>query len=175
MHLRLRTGLQALSVAVVVGLLAILAWRLATERHSPVKGTAPDFTLPRLDRQGVLRLASLRGKAVVLNFWASWCVPCKEEAPELQAAYRRWSGQGVVFVGIDGQDFSGDARRFMKKYNVTYPVVRDGPGKVVNTYGVTGFPETFFVDRRGRIVGDHISGPASKEALDQNIRRALAS
>jgi cytochrome c biogenesis protein CcmG, thiol:disulfide interchange protein DsbE len=172
---RLRTGLQTLSVAVVVGLLAILAWRLATERHSPVKGSAPDFTLPRLDRDGKLQLASLRGKAVVLNFWASWCVPCKQEAPDLQSAYRQWRGQDVVFVGIDGQDFSGDARRFMKKFGVTYPVVRDGPGNVVGKYGVTGFPETFFVDRKGRIVGDHISGPASKAALDQNIRRALAS
>ncbi len=78
-------------------------------------------------------------------------------------------------MGVDAQDFSGDARRFMRKYDVTYPVVRDGPGSIVGKYGVVGFPETFFVDRRGRIVGDHISGPASKETLDQNIRRALAS
>ena len=175
MPARLKIGLQALTVAVVAALIGIFAWRLATQRTTPATGTAPNFTLPRRNAGGPLQLASLRGKAVVLNFWASWCIPCKQEAPQLQSASQRWGGRGVVVVGIDSQDFSGDARRFMRKYSVTYPVVRDGSGKIVGRYGVDGFPETFFVDRRGRIVGDHIQGPVTRDALERNIRRALAS
>jgi cytochrome c biogenesis protein CcmG, thiol:disulfide interchange protein DsbE len=171
----LKRGLQAISVALVAALLSLLVYKLATERTSAAKGPAPDFALPRLDAEGHLKLASLRGKAVVLNFWASWCNPCKKEAPELQAAARRWTGKGVVVLGIDAQDFSGDAKSFIRRYKINYPVVRDGSGKVVGKYGVEGFPETFFVDRKGRIVGDHIQGPVSRAVLERNIRRALES
>jgi cytochrome c biogenesis protein CcmG/thiol:disulfide interchange protein DsbE len=171
----LKLGLQAASVALVAGLLALLVYKLATDRTSAAKGAAPNFTLPRLDADGHLQLASLRGKAVVLNFWASWCHPCKQEAPELQAAAQRWQGKDVVVLGIDAQDFSGDAKTFMRKYDVRYPVVRDGSGQVVGRYGVQGFPETFFVDREGRIVGEHVQGPVSRDVLERNIRRALES
>ncbi|HKP17540.1 MAG TPA: TlpA disulfide reductase family protein [Gaiellaceae bacterium] len=170
-----KLGLQAASVALVAGLLALLIYKLATDRTSAATGPAPNFTLPRLDADGHLQLASLRGQAVVLNFWASWCNPCKQEAPELQAAAQRWAGKDVVVLGIDAQDFSGDAKSFMRKYKVRYPVVRDGSGQVVGKYGVEGFPETFFVDRQGRIVGDHVQGPVSRDVLERNIRRALES
>jgi cytochrome c biogenesis protein CcmG, thiol:disulfide interchange protein DsbE len=169
----LKLGLQALAVGLVAALLAVLGWRLADNKASAAKGSAPPFTLPRLSGGGTLDLASYRGKAVVLNFWASWCVPCKQEAPELEAAWRRWRSRGVVFIGIDAQDFYGDAREFAKKHGLTYPLAHDGPGKVVGAYGVVGFPETFFVDRRGRIVGDHVAGPVSREKLERNIRLAL--
>ncbi len=172
---RLKLGLQALSVAAVAALLGLLIWGVATQRTSSAKGAAPNFVLPRLGAEGDLELASYRGKAVVLNFWASWCAPCKQETPELQAASRRWAGKDVVVLGIDAQDFSGDARRFMRRYGVSYPVVRDGAGKVVGRYGVDGFPETFFVDRKGKIVGDHVQGPVTREQLEANIRRALES
>jgi cytochrome c biogenesis protein CcmG/thiol:disulfide interchange protein DsbE len=171
---QLKLGAQALAVAAVAALLALLIWKIAHQPSVP-KGSAPDFTLPRLDRDGELRLAELRGKAIVLNFWASWCVPCKEEAPLLQAAARRWGGRGVVVVGIDSQDFKGDARRFARRYGVTYPIVHDGPGKTRDSYGVTGFPETFFVDPNGKLVGDHIQGPVTARQLNDNIRRAVAT
>ena len=171
----LKLGAQVVAVGVVAGLLALLAWRLAHDDHTVAKGAAPHFTLPRLDGHGELGLASLRGKAVVLNFWASWCVPCKQEAPELEAAWKRWRAHGVVVLGIDAQDFYGDARKFGKRYELTYPLLHDGSGKVIGDYGVSGFPETFFVDRRGRIVGDHVDGPVSHELLDRNIRLALRS
>ena len=111
----------------------------------------------------------------MLNFWASWCVPCKAEAPRLEAAWRQFRGQGVVVVGVDAQDFSGDARRFMRRYELTYPNVHDGPGNVLPKYGVTGFPETYFVDRRGRLVGERVEGEISAEKLASGIRRALES
>jgi cytochrome c biogenesis protein CcmG, thiol:disulfide interchange protein DsbE len=112
---------------------------------------------------------------VVLNFWASWCVPCKSEAPRLEAAWRRWRGRGVVVVGVDAQDFSGDARRFIRRHSLTYPNVHDGPGNVLPDYGVTGFPETYFVDRRGRLVGQRVQGEISAEKLVFGIQRALES
>jgi cytochrome c biogenesis protein CcmG/thiol:disulfide interchange protein DsbE len=170
----LKLTAQALALGLVAALLALLGWRLTHSGHRLTKGPAPGFSLPRLDGDGSVQLASFRGKAVVLNFWASWCVPCKQEAPDLQAAWQRWRSRGVVFVGVDSQDFYGDARKFGKQFELTYPLVHDGSGQVKGAYGVTGFPETFFVDRRGRIVGNHV-GPVSTESLDAQIRAALSS
>ena len=118
---RMRLGAQVAAVAVVVALLGLLVWKLA-QGESEVTAeltrggtpTAPAFSLERLDGEGELSLASLRGKAVVLNFWASWCGPCKDEAPLLQAGWERWQGKGVVFVGVDVKDFRGDAREFLE-------------------------------------------------------------
>ena len=178
---RLRLSAQAAAVAVVLALLGLLAWKV-TQGESQVTESlrqggapaAPGFTLERLDGEGELSLASLRGRAVVLNFWASWCGPCKDETPLLQAASERWRGKGVAFVGVDVKDFRGDARDFMARYGVTYPNVYDGKGSTVGRYGVTGFPETYFVDAEGR-VRYRIAGPVEDAAdLDAGIQRALA-
>ena len=180
MTLRWKHGLQALTVAVVLGLLALLIWKVVHQDKGVTLGggrtpPAPQFALSRLDAPGKLKLASLRGKVVVLNFWASWCAPCKSEAPRLEAAWQRYRDRGVVVVGVDGQDFSGDARRFMRKHGITYPNVHDGPGDIGTKYGVTGFPETYFVDRRGRLVGDRVVGEVSADKLTSGIQRALES
>jgi cytochrome c biogenesis protein CcmG/thiol:disulfide interchange protein DsbE len=177
---RLKYGLQALTVLAVVGLLALLIWKVVHQDNGPKLGggrtpPAPQFALSKLDGSGKLHLESLRGKVVVLNFWASWCAPCKSEAPRLEAAWRRYRDRGVVVVGVDGQDFSGDAKRFIRKYKLTYPNVHDGPGNTGSKYGVTGYPETYFVDRRGRLVGDRVVGEVSAEKLTAGIRRALQS
>jgi cytochrome c biogenesis protein CcmG, thiol:disulfide interchange protein DsbE len=178
--LRLKHGLQAVTVAVVAGLLGLLIWKVAHQDKGVKLGggrtpPAHTFALARLDAPGKLQLSSLRGKVVVLNFWASWCAPCKSEAPRLEAAWQRYRRQGVVVVGVDGQDFSGDAKRFLRKHQITYPNVHDGPGAIGTKYGVTGYPETYFVDRRGRLVGDRVVGEVSAEKLTAGIRRALQS
>ena len=178
---RLRLAGQVAAVAIVAALLGLLAWKLTQDESAVTsqldKGgspTAPAFTLERLDGKGDLDLASLRGKAVVLNFWASWCGPCKDETPLLQKGWKRWQGKDVVFVGVDVKDFRGDAKDFLARYGVTYANVYDGKGSTVGRYGVTGFPETYFVDADGK-VRYRIAGPVEDAAdLDAGIQRALA-
>jgi cytochrome c biogenesis protein CcmG, thiol:disulfide interchange protein DsbE len=170
---RLKLGAQALAVALVAGLLALLIWKVAqgSQNEAKIGKTAPDFTLGRLDRPGSLQLSSLRGKVVVLNFWASWCQPCKLEAPDLAASAKRWSGR-VVVLGVDVNDPSGDARGFMRKYGITYPIVHDNKNVTSPKYGLTGLPETFFLDRRGRIVSHVISGIKAAD-LERGVEEAL--
>ncbi len=178
---RLRLGAQVVTVAVVAALLGLLAWKLAqgeSEVTSALKrgGTpqAPSWTLERLNGEGELSFESLRGKTVVLNFWASWCGPCRDEMPLLQAGSKRWQGKDVVFVGIDAKDVRGDARKFLARYRVTYQNVYDGKGSMIGRYGVTGYPETYFIDRTGK-VRYRIAGPVREAAdIDDGIERALA-
>ncbi len=178
---RLRLGAQVVAVAIVVALLGLLGWKLAQGDSEVTSGlargqspAAPAFTLQRLDRGGDLTLASLRGKIVVLNFWASWCGPCRDEMPLLQAGSKRWQGKNVVFVGVDAKDDRGYARAFLKRYGVTYPNVYDGKGSLIGRYGVTGYPETYFIDADGK-VRHRIAGPVEEPSdLDEGIQQALA-
>jgi len=155
----------------VAALLALLIWKVAFGRTTGAADElaegklvhAPAFTLDRLDRDGQLAIADLKGKAVVVNFWASWCIPCRDEAPVLQKTYERYRDRGLVVLGVDVNDFHQDARRFMKRYGLTYPVVYDGKGSTVGKWGVRGFPETFFVDRTGKLVGERIEGAVDIE------------
>jgi cytochrome c biogenesis protein CcmG/thiol:disulfide interchange protein DsbE len=172
-HLKLAA--QAAAVAGVAALLAVLVWRL-THQSPPPKagGPAPAFTLHRLDGGGSLSLASLRGRTVVLNFWASWCDPCKREAPALERLWRRDRGHGVVILGVDTNDSSGDARRFMSAHGITYPVVSDPRGLVAaNRYDIADLPVTYVIDRQGRIVGGRVVGPISDKAFAADFARDL--
>ncbi len=169
---------QVVALAAVAGLLGLLVWRLTHQSKPPkIGGPAPAFSLRRLDTNGTLALASLRGKPVVLNFWASWCVPCKGEAKMLENAWQRYCSQGVVFVGIDWHDVKSDARRFLDHHGVTYPTVLDGSGSITDRYGVVGVPETYFIDRRGRLVGEHIVGTVvnQKDRFRSGVEAALGS
>lgn len=166
-------------VLAVVGIGAasgIGASRSTTSRDRvAVEGAAPAFDLPRVGVDGErVRLADFAGRPVVVNFWASWCVPCREEAPVLQQTYERYRGQGLVVLGIDVNDFREDARRFMRKYGMTYPVVYDGKGSTIGKWGVRGFPETFFVDRSGTLVGERISGAVDIERNRETFERGVA-
>jgi cytochrome c biogenesis protein CcmG/thiol:disulfide interchange protein DsbE len=109
----------------------------------------------------------------VLNFWASWCAPCKAESGRLEAAWRQWQARGVRFVGIDANDFAADGRRFAAKHGLTYLNLADGQGSTLGRWGVTGFPETFFIDARGRVVA-HVAGEIKTAELQDGIGKALS-
>ena len=182
---RVKIVLQAAAVSVVALLIVLLAWQMTSDETTGGVASAlaagnrppaPDFDLERLDADGSLRLSSEEGRrVVVVNFWASWCLPCKDEAGILQAGWERWRDRGVLFLGVDAQDFQSDARRFIERYETTYPHVYDGRGSTLGRFGVTGFPETWFVDRSGRLVGERVQGPVTAEQLDRNIELALRS
>jgi cytochrome c biogenesis protein CcmG, thiol:disulfide interchange protein DsbE len=176
---------QGIAIGLVTLLFVLLVWALVTEeggnlREQATRGElpeAPSFALERLDEEGELGLASLRGKAVVVNFWASWCLPCRKEAPYLEQVWQDRRAEGVVFVGLDSRDFRKDARKFAEEFELTFPLVYDGPGDVSTDYGVGKYPETFVIDRQGRVVDAILGEVNSKEdraRLRDAIDRALA-
>ena len=169
------------AVAGVVVLAGLLVWRLAHQDTTTARAVlhgkvvpAPAFRLSRLGGGPPLALAAFRGKAVVVNFWASDCIPCKEEMPRLQQAAERWAGKGAAVIGIDTIDSHGAAKAFARKHGVTYPIGYDDVGELASRYGVAYTPTTFFIDRRGRIV-KRVLGPVATSELDTQIRRALRS
>jgi cytochrome c biogenesis protein CcmG/thiol:disulfide interchange protein DsbE len=154
---------RRIAIACVLALVpvGILAYGLRANPRaipSPLVGrAAPEFVLPRFDGAGDLRLAELRGRVVVVNFWASWCIPCREEAAALEAVWRRHERNGLVMVGVNIQDSRPAAGEFLRQTRPTYPNVVDATGKTSIAYGIYGVPETFVLDRdgtiRARIVG----------------------
>jgi cytochrome c biogenesis protein CcmG/thiol:disulfide interchange protein DsbE len=155
---------------------AILAYGLRANPRavpSPLVGrAAPEFNLPRFDGAGDIRLADLRGRIVVVNFWASWCIPCREEAAALEAIWRRHRGDGVVMVGVNIQDSRPAAGKFLIETRPSYPNVVDATGKTSIAYGIYGVPETFVLDRdgtiRARIVGA-VDAPRLAAAVGQLV------
>jgi cytochrome c biogenesis protein CcmG, thiol:disulfide interchange protein DsbE len=169
------------AVAGVVVLASLLVWRLAHQDTKVAKAVAkgkivraPAFDLSALTGPDRVSLAALRGHAVVLNFWASSCGPCKKEMPQLQAAANRYAAEGVHVVGIDVLDFRTPAHQFVRKHGITYAIGFDGAGDTTIDYGVANTPTTFFIDRRGRIVA-HAVGPMTDAELSAHIRRALTT
>ena len=136
----------------------------------PHAETWPEIHRPRLE-DGRLTLEELRGHPTVINFWASWCVPCKEEAPAFAATAERFRGR-VAFVGLNVQDLTSPARHFLEHYKVNYVSIRDGGDKTYTDYGLTGVPETYYIDPRGRAI-EHAIGAISKNELVASIQSLL--
>jgi thiol-disulfide isomerase/thioredoxin len=173
--------LRAVAAAGVLALAGVLAWHVTHQPKSIAKAVAhgkrvaaPPFRLHSLSGHGTVSLASYRGKAVVLNFWASDCIPCKQEMPRLENAAKRWSSKPVAVVGIDVVDSRSAARAFARKHGVTYAIGFDRLGDTAAPYGVLATPTTFFIDKRGLIV-KRILGPVSDRDLETQIRHALTS
>ena len=161
----------------VVPVLVLLAYGFRTDPRdipSPLVGKpASSFKLTAFDGKPVA-LESLRGQVVVVNFWASWCYPaCYEEAPSLERAFKAYKDRGVAMVGVNFQDTDEPARRFLTQFGHTFPNAPDPAGRVSVDYGVYGVPETYFIDKKGRVRFKQV-GPVSDEMLKQQIERLLA-
>lgn len=168
---------RLLIAAVLVTIpVALLAYGLRANPRavpSPLVGrAAPEFTLPRLEGHGDVRLADLRGRVVVVNFWASWCVPCREEAPELEALWQRYRERGLVMLGVNIQDRRSAALGFVAETRPTYPNVVDATGATSIAYGIYGVPETFVIDGDGQIRGKQV-GAVAAEMLAAQLRPLL--
>jgi cytochrome c biogenesis protein CcmG/thiol:disulfide interchange protein DsbE len=156
-----------LAVLAVVGL---LVYGLASKGSSGVAlgDPAPDGALPRLEGNGDGSLAEYKGKWVLVNFWASWCIPCKDEAPVLEKFQRQRGGPGFTVVGIDSRDLSGDGRDFVRRYGLSYPQLRDGDGAAAHDFGTTGVPENFLVDPKGKVRW-LLHGPVDEQYLREEV------
>jgi cytochrome c biogenesis protein CcmG/thiol:disulfide interchange protein DsbE len=160
-------------VAVVLALLGLLAWGLIKSGKGPVdSGVAPNFTLTDFNGQTVT-LSDLRGKVVIINFWASWCPPCREEAAYLEQTWRKYKDQGVVFIGVDYVDTEREALAYIAEFDITYLNGPDIGTRIAQAYNIKGVPETYYVDRKGTLRGVHI-GPLTSPILDEKIDELLA-
>jgi len=196
-----RSGLgslfRAFVVLVLVGFIALLVYGVVAQapdttiddalaRSEAV--AAPGFELAPLQRgqPGALGsrwdraaaddrvdLGELRGTPLVVNFWASWCDPCRTEAAVLERGWKRAGERGVLFVGLNMQDVSQDARDFLAEFGLSFPNVRDPTNDTARAYGATGIPETFFISAKGKIVG-HVIGTVSEVQLDRGVAAALS-
>lgn len=164
--------------AAIVVLLSLLGYAVfgnkVFSKPSPLVGReASDFTL-ELFSGGKLNLSDLRGKAVLLNFWASWCMPCRDEAPALEASWKRYKDKPAVFIGIDIWDDKDSALAYIKQFGGGYVNGIDPKGNIAVDYGIGGVPETYFIDASGRIV-DKYTGPLTERIIDQFLGKALSS
>jgi len=148
---------------VAIGFLIILGYGLRTQSGSPIGAPAPDFTLSLFDG-GELSLADRRGSVVVVNFWASWCAPCRDEAPTLERVWQEYEDRRVVFVGVNYKDVESKATSFIEEFNVTYPNGPDPYNRISAAYRITGVPETFLIAKDGRLL-EWYRGPITEAWL----------
>jgi cytochrome c biogenesis protein CcmG, thiol:disulfide interchange protein DsbE len=166
--------------AVVILIAALMALLLIKPpQKSLCDEPAPAWALELFDAYrggwdaGAINLEDLRGKGVVLNFWASWCKPCEEEAAALEEAWQQYKDKGIVFVGVDYLDQEPAAKRYLEKFKVSYPNGPDLAGKISKRYTIRGVPETFFIDPQGNLVGCRKIGPLSPGELGQRISEIM--
>ena len=149
---KLRLGRVVIWVVVGLVIVFLAAGLMSAFATQPTDGKAPDFTLMTYNTDAPITLSDLRGQVVVVNFWASWCAPCAEEAPDLQQAYENYRDQGVTFLGVAYVDSEAKATAYIEQYGITYPNGPDLRSEISDAYNIRGVPETFIVNRDGEIV-----------------------
>ncbi|NIN67789.1 MAG: redoxin domain-containing protein [Anaerolineae bacterium] len=160
---RRRSARLFVFVAAAAVVLGSLAYGVTSRGPGPLQeGPAPDFTLKLFDGSQ-LSLSELRGQVVVLNFWASWCPPCRDEAPILESAWQRYGEAGVTVIGVDYQDTEAPALRFIEEFGITYPNGPDPRSRIAKAYGVQGVPETFVITQEGEIAKVFIGSPTEEQ------------
>ena len=169
-------------VSLAAGILWTAASRIPSAVGAPLSSSpspregflAPDLTLDTLDGNKVT-LSELRGKVVVVNFWATWCLPCRAETPALEKSYAQYKDAGVVILGVNltNQDVVSEVESFVQEFKLTYPILLDRDGSVGNLYQIKGLPSTFFVNREGIIRTVLVGGPMSEAFIRSKIEALL--
>jgi len=180
-----KTGLYFfIAILGMFGVLLLLGWTTMQKTAPPLaSGTAPEFELQTFEGK-VLKLSELRGKSIVLNFWASWCIPCRDEAPLLRAAWEQNRDKDFLIIGVDYVDTDAEAKKFLQEFKLTYPNGPDIGTRISKAYRITGVPETYFITREGKLLsgtdangrayGNWI-GPIPESALQERIQKLLAT
>jgi cytochrome c biogenesis protein CcmG, thiol:disulfide interchange protein DsbE len=163
-----------IAVLAVLALIGLLTFGLLSKGSSGVAlgEVAPVEPLPQLEGGGSGSLADYRGRWVLVNFWASWCVPCRQEAPELEEFQQAHGGPQFTVLGIDSRDLTDDGRKFVREYGLSYPQLRDGNGDTAHDYGTTGVPENFLIGPDGK-VRLLLRGPVDGEYLERYVAPRL--
>ncbi|MBS1890829.1 MAG: TlpA family protein disulfide reductase [Actinobacteria bacterium] len=159
-----------------MAIVALLVFGLVSKGNSrlAVGETAPSPTLPKLEEQGSGSLKEYRGQWVLVNFWASWCVPCRDEAPTLEQFQKEHGGKNFTILGIDTQDLSDDGTKFAKQYGLSYPQLHDGNGDTGHEFGTTGVPENYLIKPNGKLAWA-IAGPVDGKILNDEVAPLLPS
>ncbi|MFQ5408787.1 MAG: TlpA family protein disulfide reductase [Anaerolineales bacterium] len=164
---------RIVTYGIVLALLGLLAWGLVKVNNGPRSaGVAPDFTLTDFNGE-TLTLSELRGQVVIVNFWASWCPPCRDEAAYLEATWRKYRDRGVTFIGVDYVDTEAEALAYLEEFDITYFNGPDVGTRISQAYRIQGVPETFYIAKNGELRGVKI-GPLAPPELDQKIEALLA-
>ena len=163
-----------IAVLLAVAVVGFLVYGLASKGNSrlAVGETAPSPELPKLDESGQGSLKEYRGQWVLVNFWASWCVPCQDEAPALTKFQEEHAGQNFTVVGIDTQDISDDGTKFAQEFDLTYPLLHDGNGDNGHEFGTTGVPENYLLEPNGKLAWAEY-GPVDGRILEEHVAPLL--
>lgn len=163
---------SVMSSILLFSLIGLLAWGMSNNKRGQVdQGSAPDFSITSFDGE-TLTLSELRGQVVVINFWASWCPPCREEAPYLEQTWSKYQDKGVVFIGVDYVDTEPEALAYIEEFNITYFNGPDLRTIISQAYNIQGVPETFFIAKNGEIRHVHV-GPLIPPDLEQQLEAML--
>lgn len=165
--LNVRSFISLAAVTAVVGLL-VYGLQSKGGPSLAVGDPAPTVTLPKLEGNGEESLAGYRGHWVLVNFWASWCPPCRGEAPALEIFQKQHGNAGFTILGIDSRDLSEDGEAFVDRYGISYPQLRDGNGSAAHDFGASAFPENFLIDPKGRVRLTW-TGPVTLDDLNEEV------